>query len=83
VRSEICDLVLRSVSNQTGLVACLDEAAGRLWVRRDKLGALKGLISWACGLMWCTPPPPAMVSSPSSSPELTEDRNDVVTVNRV
>jgi hypothetical protein len=51
VRSEICDLVLRSVSNQTGLVACLDEAAGRLWVRRDKLGALKGLISWACGLV--------------------------------
>jgi hypothetical protein len=42
---EIYDLVLRPARNQTLLVACLEEVAGRLRVTRGEQGGPEGLAS--------------------------------------
>jgi hypothetical protein len=48
---EVCDLVLGPTSDQTCLVAHLEEAAEQLRVMQDDQGALGDLTSWARGPM--------------------------------
>jgi hypothetical protein len=71
----VCDLVLRPASDQTYLVAHLEEAARQLRVMRDEQGALGDLTSRARGLvlMGSDEVPPLVVALfLSSRSQLTE-----------
>jgi hypothetical protein len=80
----ICDLVLGLAGDQTCLVACLDEATGRLRATRGEQGGLEGLASRACVpvLGEAGEVPPVAVAM-SLSPKLTETQVDAMAVNGV
>jgi hypothetical protein len=83
---EVCDLVLGPVDGQACLAAHLEEAAERLRVMQDELGALQSLTSQARGPVLGGSdevPPLAVALSPSSSPKLIETRVNAAANNRI
>jgi hypothetical protein len=72
------------VGDQTCLVACLEEATERLWVRRGEQGGLNCSAFRACGPALGAAeelPHLAVALFPSLSSELTETQVDVAAIN--
>jgi hypothetical protein len=83
---EVYDLVLRPMSDQTYLVARLEEATGQLRVMQDEQGALEDLTSRAHGPVLRGAdevPTLAMALSPSSPSQLTETQVNAAAINGV
>jgi hypothetical protein len=83
---EVYDLVLGPVSDQTCLVACLEEAVGQLRVMQDEQGALGDLTSQDRGpvLRGSDDVPLLVVAlSLSSSSRLTETQVNAMAINGV